>query len=115
MSSKPGNGKENLEVKIFTQSYREAKESGIVSELEAIGIVTGYCDANLHESPFCGRVIDVANNWLIRNAAQLGADYVFGIDYKVHDRENMRSTLVYGDCYRNPNIEKWNLGKNPKA
>ena len=89
-------------VKLFTQSYREAKESGIVGKLEAIGIVTGYCDSNVNESPFCGRVIDLANNWLITNAAQLGADCVFGIDYKVYDRENMRSTLVYGDCYSNP-------------
>ena len=102
MPAKPENGKENLEVKLFTQSYREAKESGIVDKLEPISIVTGYCDSNVNESPFCGRVIDVANSLLISNAAQLGADYVFGIDYKVYERENMRSTLVYGDCYRNP-------------
>lgn len=87
----------------MTQSYREAKESGIVKELEPIGIVNGYCDANLNESPFCKRVITVANTWLETNARELGADYVFGIDYKVFEREKMRATMAYGDAYRNPN------------
>lgn len=87
-------------VKLFTQSYREAKESEIVPELEAIGLVEGYCDSSLSESPFCERVREVAKDLLRKNASKLSADYVFGIDYKVFEREDMCSTLVYGDAYR---------------
>lgn len=86
---------------LMTQSYREAKEAGIVSRLEPIGIVTGYCDANLNESPFCDRVIEVANSSLERKAREKSADYVFGMDYHVYEREKMRTTFVSGDAYRN--------------
>ncbi len=103
MPTKPVNGKENLEVKIFTQSYREAKESGIVSELEGIGVVNGYCDSNKQESPFSSRVIEIAHDMLKRNAEKIDGNYVFGIDYKLFDRdENLKTTFVYGDAYKRP-------------
>ncbi len=88
------------ELKLFTQSYREAKESGLVNKLDGIGIVSGHCDANISESPFCERVIESANAELERNATHKGADFVFGIDYQVYERENMRSILATGDAYR---------------
>ena len=107
MSSKPRNGKEKLEVMLFTQSYREAKESRIVKQLEPIGIVTGSYTCDKSENPFDDDNIFMVNNSMEENASKMLADYIFGIDYKIHGSKYDYYILVTGDAYRRQ--------KKPKA
>lgn len=98
--AKPVNGKEKLEIKIFTQSYREAKESGIVSELEGVRVVTGSSKSSADDDPFDNSVLQIAYNRLRNNAEKVGCSYVFGLDYKVERTEEFQYTFVYGDAYK---------------
>lgn len=98
--SKPGNGRERLEVKIFTQSYREAKESGIVPELEGIGIVTGSSKSSAGDDPFDSSVLEMAYSRIKKNAEKEGCSYVFGLDYKIERTEEFQYILIYGDMYK---------------
>jgi len=88
-------------VKLIKQSYLEAKTSGsIKEELELIELVSvsGSCMSPFHED-----TMNATNKKLVEKAEELGADYIFGIEYKgtspshtVYDG----GILVYGDAYK---------------
>ena len=88
------------EVKLFTQSYREAKESGLVGKLEGLHVITGSYESLLGENPYSDHIITMVNANIEENASKLHGDYVFGIDYKVEVIEKKQYTFGSGDAYR---------------
>ena len=84
------------EIKLMKQSYCEAKDSGLVDKLKLIGIVTAGTKGRL----FAKEAIKELNEELSKNARDLGADYVFGIDYRSLSSHDFGGTIVYGDAYK---------------
>ena len=89
------------EVILAKQSYREARESGLVGELQLIGCVIGSsCKGALSHDALIDATFE-----LISNAKRLNATHVFGLEYQATtiNRENYPTTghvLVSGDAYR---------------
>ena len=85
-----------MEVKLIKQSYKEARESGLVNKLNLIGIISSS-NTNI---PFSAESIKNINKNLKQQAKEIGAEYIFGIEYKSMAGSNHGGTIGYGDSFK---------------
>lgn len=83
---------EERQVRLFKQSYNEADEL-FHGDLEPIGLVSVLEDS-----------IELANKNLKRDARELGATHIFGVDYRISlagegSHKAHKIVLAYGDAY----------------
>ena len=93
-------------VTLIKQSYKEARESGsflegflndeFARELELIGIVSGSSS----KIPFTRDSIEEINEQMVESTEKLGAQYVFGVEYKEMAGNVHGGTIGYGDAYK---------------
>ena len=99
---------EKPEVRLYKQNYEEASinDPEQIGALELLGMVS-FADEAFAQT--IGPVLKMVNEGIRKEAAELGATHVFGIEYKIHssgavDNENgldvgRRYILASGDAY----------------
>ena len=106
---------EKPKVKLYKQSYDEASTSGhilfyddesneVAGQLELVGMVS-FADESLKTT--IGPLLEMVNEGVRKEATELGATHVFGIEYQIHSsREASDETygrkyiLASGDAYK---------------
>ncbi|MBI5148801.1 hypothetical protein HZA33_03915 [Candidatus Pacearchaeota archaeon] len=83
-------------VKLFKQSYGEARTNGFREELELVGMVSGHSS----EGRLDKKRLEEVNTQIEEAAEKLGATHVFGIVYQVLSPDCYPSNLGVGDAYR---------------
>lgn len=79
-------------ITLSKQNYKDARKLGLVENLNLIGIICSYSDPNWLPSSIEGAMVG-----LKREAREVGATHVFGIEHLVTKDDHIS---VFGEAYK---------------